>query len=117
MVFVDLIELVKKDEDAGLQFVCNESVKLIPHSFEGEYRSYSGYNCGINRIHKSMLDYFILIESVFVLGVGSLKPISGDVKMTIEVMAMKLHGNLGCPNCEVVASSLIGSLKDWVKLN
>ncbi|WMV51814.1 hypothetical protein MTR67_045199, partial [Solanum verrucosum] len=70
-------------EDAGLRFVRKGSVKLIPHSFGGERRP------------------------ILVLGVGSLKAISGDcfrrgqfsaVKMTIEVMAMKQHGNLGLPD-------------------
>ncbi|PHU28780.1 hypothetical protein BC332_00873 [Capsicum chinense] len=62
---------------------------------------------------ESILDQFILTKPILVHRVGCLKAVSfdcfsrgqhGAVKMTIEVMAMKQHGNRGFPDGEISAA-------------
>lgn len=104
IVFVDSTEMVMKAEDASLRFICKESVKLIS-------RSYRGCDGDINRRHESILDHLILMKPILVLRVV-LQVIGGDffrrghfgtVKMTIEVMSMKQHDNLGLPYGKIMA--------------
>lgn len=119
--------MVTEAEDVGLRFVCKGCVKLIPGCFRGGRRSYCGRDGGINGGHESILDELVLTKPILVSRVGCHKAVGGDcfrrgrrsaVEMTIEVMAMKQHGNLGLPNGEVMTSTQFnGQLGGWVELN